>query len=546
MGWCYYEPEARWLIWFALVPVAWVLAGPTRPVVYLAVFFGALTCHLLALDFIRQAYSGTVSSAWVVLSVLASCPWVASVIVARKLFRDPWLPMSVELPLVWVTMEFARFHFIALFTEVPFPYMQLGTLVVESEHLIQVADLAGVWLVTWLVASVNGAVFDVITVLFGRRNDSKTRRRAYVGAVATCALLAGAWLYGAWRLSQVASETGPLVALVPGNLSVVSEPSGIEKLTAEVRKTADYGAPALFVWSEGTCSGPIVTEWALPPNQSNEAIVNGDKRWWKDDESMHRLAALCQQLGAAILVGCERDEIVPGDPLARQYNSLAFATPNEGFQGCYDKIYLVPWREFRPIVALTLGLLPAAPTNPEYAGPYCPGRRCTPFSLATDDRTYRFATCICFEVAYANLHRKLMAAGHDRRAPDFFTGAANESAFRGPQYAQLSADAQRFRAIECRRAYARIATNGLSAFVDGNGQVLRAQHTTAKSGVLVGQIPIDNRYSLYVVWGDWLPIVSFLVLGWLAGTAVLRARKARRTISFPHDIGAPLPTALPI
>jgi apolipoprotein N-acyltransferase len=107
-------------------------------------------------------------------------------------------------------------------------------------------------------------------------------------------------------------------------------------------------------------------------------------------------------------------------------------------------------------------------------------------------------------------------------SPDLFVGCANEAAFTGPLYAHISLDAQRLRAIECRRAFARVAQDGISAFVDGNGDVLRAEWTEGDADVLVCRVPIDRRSSFYAAWGDWLPISSCVVLAVLIISAVVR------------------------
>jgi apolipoprotein N-acyltransferase len=166
-------------------------------------------------------------------------------------------------------------------------------------------------------------------------------------------------------------------------------------------------------------------------------------------------------------------------------------------------------------MAAALGMLPKSPVDAAYAGPFFPGGPPTVFLLPDHDKRYRMGCSICFEIAFSGLHRRLMASDPDA-PPHFFVACANESAFPGPLYARLSFDAQRLRAVECRRAFARIAQNGISAFIDGNGQVLGAEWTAEDSDTYTFSIPIDQRRSLYVTLGDWLPIVSCFVLAVLS------------------------------
>ncbi|MEX0675821.1 MAG: hypothetical protein WD063_02020 [Pirellulales bacterium] len=521
LGWCFSEPAGRWLAWIALVPFAWTLTITWRPGLYLGVLAGAIICHLFGLECFRVVYAGSVESAWITVSILASLPWVAAAIAGRWLVRQFALPMGIALPLIWVPMEFARMHFMALFVEVPFPYLQLGSLLVEWPRLIQAADIGGVYILSWIVAAVNGASFDALQMLFPRANNTTKRTALLVGLSSSLVLLVGTWLYGGWRLSQ-RCQSGPLVALVPGGVTSVLEAGGVAELTRNVQQLANGEHVALFVWAETTCPAPILTRVPVADEAEPARGSNGRYGLHEEDDVVSRMEKLSEQLGAAVIAGCRRHEIVRGEAVLRRYNSLAMISPARGFQGCHDKVYLVPWREFQPRVALNLGLLPAPPSDPAYAGPFHRGTRCSTFTLTDAGHTYQLACSICFEVAYAALHRRLMRCS-DRR-PDFFVGAADESAFAGSQYAQLSVDAQRMRAIECRRAFVRIAKNGLSSFVDGNGEILTMQHCSDDSEFLIGQVPIDRRVSPYVVCGDWLPIVSCIFWAILGLVAFARRR----------------------
>lgn len=61
---------------------------------------------------------------------------------------------------------------------------------------------------------------------------------------------------------------------------------------------------------------------------------------------------------------------------------------------------------------------------------------------------------------------------------------------------------------------------GVTCVVDGNGRIVKILkdeqgRTTAFAGVLDAVVPLDGRSSLYVAWGDWLPVacLSLSVLG---------------------------------
>jgi apolipoprotein N-acyltransferase len=504
--------ELWWLLWFVLVPYSLALRVERGHATRIGFFVGGLACMLIGLDFVRTAFQGDLFWSWITLSVIISGFWILAAWAARLISAEIALPMSFVLPLSWVALEFVRMHFVAAMVGAPFSYMQLGTAAVECRHLVQVADIGGVYAVTWVIVSINGAIVDVLDALRSARKAPAIWNSVFSVSFVVVVLPA-TWLYGAWRLSQAPTARGPVVALVPGSLRRVLQSGGVESLTRQAAIAAQREVntdetehegrlPALFVWGEGAY-GSI----------EDSSVTNSHVR---------ELEELSAGLGAAILTGCEREGAIPGTRIGVKYNSVAYATPAKGFQGCYDKIYLAPGREFYPPIAMAMGLLPT-PESGGPTGPYHRGNDRRTFSLTTSGRAYRFAATICNEVSCASHHRSFATGMDGGTMPDFFIGCACESAFAGPLYSEYSASAQRLRAIECRRAFARVAEDGISAFVDGNGDVLQARRTAADSAALVYRIPIDHRFSLYAACGDWLPIASCGMLGLLAAIAATRS-----------------------
>jgi apolipoprotein N-acyltransferase len=501
-GLCFCDARTHLLVWCALVPLAWTMAAGRGPAKYVGALVGGMCYHMLALDFLRQAYSGDAVTSWVAVAAILSFFWPVALALDQICLSHNSLPMSVRLPLVWTAAEFLRMQFAAAIMGAPVQYALLGSTIGDDLILAQVADIGGVYALTWLVATTNGTICDVLTSLFGSRRAPRRRINGVVGATLAVSVFAAVLAYSAWRLAQPFAEEGPSIALVPDDVPVPGLPRSDkrrDRLRRQLAASEHDGTvkallakPDLFVWSESAYGTPIVIE------RSHEIGVRD-------------LEVLAQQLQAPILAGCERQSIRLGNPIVRRFNSLAYVTPEQGFAGSYDKTILVPWSEFQPPVATAMGLLPPAPGHAAYGGPYYPGDEYGIFELKTPQKSYRFATTICFEILSLELHRRLMTA-HDGRIPHFFLSCANESAFDGPMYARMSATAQRLRAIECRRPYARIARDGLSAFVDGNGRVLRIAATSDDADMLVDRLPLDTRRSLYVMFGDWLPVCCCGVL----------------------------------
>lgn len=105
---------------------------------------------------------------------------------------------------------------------------------------------------------------------------------------------------------------------------------------------------------------------------------------------------------------------------------------------------------------------------------------------------------------------------------------SNDGWFGASEEHEMHLAASIFRAVENRAPLARAANTGISAIVDGNGRVL-ASLATLKEDVLSGVIPLDDRSSLYALWGDWLGLSCLAVTIGLTPLSVF-LRKGRRRV----------------
>ncbi len=511
---CIRNDTLWWLLWFVLVPYGLAVPFEKGFTTRLGFFLGGFICMLMGLDFVRTAFEGELFWSWVALSMVVAVFWILIAAVARLICAEFVLPMSFVLPLSWVAFEFARTHFVAAIVGAPFSYMQLGTAAIECRQLIQIADIGGIYAVTWVIVMINGAIVDMVDV-WRKPTEWQVERNSTFSIGYVVVVLAAAWFYGAWRLSHAVPERGPLIALVPGSLRQSVQNGGIESITRRgaiadqlgfntSQSELDRDNPVLYVWGEGAYGlievGPETSSHVMP------------------------LEELSKVLRAAVLTGCERAGTIPGTSIGARYNSVAYVTPRAGFQGCYDKVYLAPGREYFPPVATAFELLPPPPSGGP-TGPFSAGNDRRAFTLTTSKGTYRFAATICAEISCAIHHCRFLTDLEAGTDIDFFIGCASESAFCGPLYSEYSARAQRMRSIECRRSFGRIAQDGLSAFVDSNGDILQARWTDGDSEALVHPIPIDHRFSLYAHCGDWLPVASCVTLGVVAAVAIRRSRR---------------------
>ena len=207
-------------------------------------------------------------------------------------------------------------------------------------------------------------------------------------------------------------------------------------------------------------------------------------------------------------------------------------------KGRYDKIHRVPFGEFVPFREVLPFMSRFAPYDFDYEVAAGESQACLPLGA------YRFGVVICYEDTDPSLAREYVNPARDDKA-DFLINISNDGWFDGTSEHEEHLAICRFRAVECRRAVARSVNMGISAVVDGNGQVLAPQARGEEKGVrlweigeraealptgrwsefkkvpgvLLATVPIDDRSSLYAAWGDWLPWACW---GLLAALLVFR------------------------
>jgi apolipoprotein N-acyltransferase len=530
---CYFPAAQGWLAWIALVPLLALVRSPARPrLLYLSAWIGGLTFDLAAMQWMRVA-DPRMYFTWIGLAFYCSLYFPLALYLIRFLDRRTALPLVLTAPMVWTALEFFRSTFGGGFS-----WYLLGHTQHRFLPLIQIADLTGTYGVSFLIASVNALLLEI---LWGRHAmrawllapDALPRWNRIdllVQSLAVLAALIGTAVYGFWRLGQDRQTPGPRIALMQGNLdqrlrnATVSSEDAVKHVQKHFSELCDLAAsyrPDLIVWPE--TSWPY--EWLENEGSGPTAVE-------------HAMAAdMATRWRTNLLVGMNAAALA-ADGRTRRYNSAILIDRGGKAAGRYDKIHRVPFGEYVPCRDWLPWMNYLAPYDFDYS--VWPGEHSTRFPLvdsATGQR-FSFGVLICYEDTDAAVTRPY-GGGDGRAAADFLLNISNDGWFDGSSEHEEHLAICRFRAIECRRSVARSVNMGISAVIDGNGRVLQPQelprpnprddadfhvwsapmqrdgatelpvsqwHEYKKvAGVLLATIPIDDRLSLYSGWGDWLP-----------------------------------------
>ncbi len=468
-------PPFAWSIaaWVALVPLlaACAILPPRRAALAgmvwtlaTAVGVAAFLPHMLASYFGLAAIPSWAAAGAVILGLHGFCvaayaTWVAWLV--RRRAANP-----VLLAGGWLVCEFARAH--GAFGS---PWALAAYSQIPNARIIQVADLAGPYGIGLLIAAVNAAA---AAVLIPRLRG----RRPWLSVTIVAAALAGALLYGGWRLGQdFADGTAVSIAVVQGGAPAVDPARRAARLARYVALTTDGASrdARLIVWPEYALEGYL------------------------DEASPARAAVLR-------VADTRRAELILGGPhyapsaAGTRYHNSAYLVRDGRVAGRYDKHRLVPVAEDGRFSWLF------GETSPRYA----PGEG--PFVLPTD--ALRVGTLLCIEAMFPELARQAVRDG-----AAVLVVLSNDAWFGDAAAAQQQLDVATLRAVEQRRYLVRAAATGISAVVDPHGRVLE-RSAFATDAVLNSTVRASYARSPYQRLGD---AFAWAVIALVAG-ATVRAR----------------------
>jgi apolipoprotein N-acyltransferase len=578
----------------ALVPWLTLVRAPvSNRRRYCAAYVGGVAFFALATQWVRVAHPMMYLS-WLGLVVVIPLFWLAALAVLRQLDRFG-VPLAVAVPVAWVALEYCRMHFptgypflkpVGAYQMIGFGWYFLGYTQHAFAHLIQCADLGGVYAVSFVVASVNGLLAGIAMQVPAVRRALRWEegqepccaKKLALGGCVTVGLLAASIGYGFHRLDHPAFAEGPVVSALQGSVGQgdkMGDPNGLLLTYSRLHQGAlsrRLAPPDLIVWPETCC--PL--DWyEIVPGAKTDGMSetfrrrretaykeflergwgahvlfglsgvewDGAREWKYNSAFMVRpLPKLDPELSKAV--------VKPDDPRGLLQSAAA---------GRYDKMHLVPFGEYVPLGEQLPFMQWFTPYEKGYE---CrPGETWTRFPLAArNGRDYTFGCLICYEDSDPYLARQYVAS-----APvNFLVNISNDGWFNGTEEHEQHLAICRFRAIEARRSIVRSVNMGISAVIDPDGRVVALPHLAAREydrtghdywvvlnehpqtgwreskkveGIVTAAVPIDTRSSLYAQLGDWIPAGCWVAAALALGVGFVRRRVSGGSV--PGTAGVP-------
>jgi apolipoprotein N-acyltransferase len=213
-----------------------------------------------------------------------------------------------------------------------------------------------------------------------------------------------------------------------------------------------------------------------------------------DPELAERMREFSTSRNVHLVFGSPGYEISGRDVLL--YNRVYHLSPKRD-EEFYDKTMLVPFGEYVPLARYMPFIDKIVPGEGEFARGVWGGPFKTPVHSGV---------LVCYEISFPSLARREVYDGSA-----ILINVTNDAWFGrswGP-YQHLAMAVVRAR--ENRVPVIRAANTGISAIIDRSGRTIRSI-PLGKRGVIIADVDIGDRQTIYTRFGDWIVILSAAVL----------------------------------
>jgi apolipoprotein N-acyltransferase len=378
-------------------------------------------------------------------------------------------------PVLWTSLEYIR----STHPEYGFSWLGLGYSQFQTLPVIQMAEVTGVYGISWLIVLVNSGIY--LAWKTWREPDSTAARFLSV----TGLIFLFCWGYGSVAMKHYPPEKSPplTVGLVQGNVEQFMKWNPVyqehvmdkyQNLTLEAAKSK----PQLIIWPE--TSMPFYYSHSPAGTQF--------------------VQDLARQIQTPILFGSPYRENKKGRTI--HYNSAFLVSAKGDTQYRYDKIHLVPFGEFVPLRKLLFFVEKLV----EMIGDFGRGEKAGVFNVAG----YQAGVSICYELIFPDLIRQAVKNG-----AQFLINITNDAWFGNSpaSYQHMSMGA--LRAVENRVPIVRAANTGISGTLEADGSLRDETELFVEAAQITQISPRQGMLTFYTAYGDvfsWLCLsLTFLL-----------------------------------
>jgi len=501
-----YPPyDLEFLIWFALIPLFWfVFAEKINPkkafiggTICGIVFFGKLFDWLFAtapFEWLGVTTKGEVTLVFILLAVL----WLIQTVflglflgvfaycLRRSLKYSTRLRLKhlIIIPALWIVFEYLRawgFGILWLGKETLFgPHWTFGNLVYiihNQTSLIQIADLGGIYLISFLIVLVNVGLFLIL----------KRCARLNLPHIAVLLIILGlvgtAWIgYGAYKVKAKSHEVKAhkvRIAVLQTNFLSGSGFNTYQK--KEVFKTV----LDLFRNPESSRQKP---EIIIAPEGFGIVSLT------KDVEIAKYLLGDFWQAGQIYLENQKISLKNTGVKSRLFFYDLEKKEPID----YHDKLLLVPNGDFLPY--LTKAILSIYSFDIEYEKRlYNKGEKIEPVQ--------NIGGTICSSILSPEIQRQMTKNG-----AEFLAVVSSDAPFHGSKSLLAQNLAMlKLRAVENRRYFAQATNMGYSFLLNPKGEII-VKGNKLGNKILFADIYLLNKETIYTKTGNWPVILSTIIL----------------------------------
>lgn len=411
--------------------------------------------------------------------------------------------------ITWLAWEHCYFNW-----HVSWPWLVLGNSFATSLSIIQWYEYTGVLGGSLWVLLTNALLFRIIKM---KCNGERVALSALSAALVILLPIVASLLIDASLKREIEQEgeSGPRAAfaIIQPNIDPYSDKFGGMSQSSQTTQLLQLSAEALDNMPTSGDSSTIVLspETFLSPDGSRNSLLLEYAPL--ENSSFRRIYDFATNRGVDYIVGGVTYSIDATASKRNTHNTAAMIF-RDGTIEYYHKSKLVIMAESTPFVGIFKPLEKFAIDLGGSVGSFTTQKERSIFSTSNG---VKVGTAICYESVYGDFYREYILKG-----ANVMSIITNDGWWGNTPGHRQHLHYASLRAIETRRAIARCANTGISAFIDKRGRIVAASEWW-KPQYLNGSLPLEERLTFFVTNGDVIGRVALFLFWLLLIMGVVRA-----------------------